>query len=169
MNEWRGESPAGRRPGAAAGVRFERPWASTEQAGSTRPRFLSFIPARARNLLVAGLAPAVVLTFLWAGGGSSTEGVGRAAAPATSAPSTPMTSSAAPIDPGRRTYAVALPALRGLPEDAAPGTRLDLWVRWGDEVKTDERLQHLLDDVRLERIAPPFTPESAPALSANMK
>ncbi|HVM35381.1 MAG TPA: hypothetical protein VM784_08560 [Actinomycetota bacterium] len=160
MNDWRDESPAGRRPGAAAGVRFERPWASAEQAVSTKPRLLSFIPTRVRNLLIAGLAPVVVLTYLWAGGSPPAHNAEHAAAPASFSPAP---APAATNDPNRRTYAVALPALRGLPEDAPPGTRLDLWVTWNDRVKTDERLQHLLDDVRLERVAPPVTPESVPA------
>lgn len=159
MSEWSNTPSAGRRPGSAAGVRFDDPWAAAEQARSGRRRLLDFVSRPTRNLLIAALAPVVVLALVWSGTGSSSKDVVTVAGVASPAPA-PV---AAPSDPGRRTYAVAVPSLRGLPEGAAPGTRLDLWVAWEDRVKTKTRLQHLLDDVRLERIVPPATPDSAPA------
>ncbi|MGH2756822.1 MAG: hypothetical protein ACRDI3_03445 [Actinomycetota bacterium] len=55
----------------------------------------------------------------------------------------------------RRSYAIALPELKGLPPDASPGTEMELWVAWEPPVTQRPRIQRLLRAVVLEKIAPP--------------
>ncbi len=54
-------------------------------------------------------------------------------------------------------YAISLVELPGLPPDAGPGTRFDLWVTWEPPITRRPRVQLLLRDVVLERIAEPVT------------
>lgn len=76
------------------------------------------------------------------------------------APSPGMASAAAPVDDARRSYAVGLQDLDGLPPDAAPGARLELWVTWEPPVTDEPRLQKLIGDVVLERTIPGAVPEA---------
>ena len=62
-----------------------------------------------------------------------------------------------------RDYAIAVAELRGLPPDADVGTRLELWVTWDRPVTRKPRLQRLVPEATLVRIAPPVTPEGPAA------
>ena len=67
-----------------------------------------------------------------------------------------------PTDAGteRRSYAIGLHELAGFPPDAAPGTRLELWVTWEPPATRGPRLQKLIGDVVLERTIPGSVPEA---------
>lgn len=134
------------------------------------------MPKRARNLLlVAGLAVAgVVLTASFF---SSPKDPGIAedippvavetAAPEPSIPGATeeMGNEEATEETGNveeRIYAVSLPRLQGLPANAAPGTRLELWVAWEPPITRAPRYQKLLDGVVLSEIVPPPIPEAPP-------
>lgn len=74
---------------------------------------------------------------------------------------TPAPSPVADAAPaGRRSYAIGLQDLDGLPPDAAPGQALELWVTWEPPVTRGPRLQKLIGDVLLERIIPGAVPEA---------
>ena len=60
----------------------------------------------------------------------------------------------------RRSYASGLQDLPGLPPDAAPGARLELWVTWEPPVTREPRLQKLIGDVVLDRTIPGSVPEA---------
>ena len=60
----------------------------------------------------------------------------------------------------RRSYAVSLHELQGLSPDAAPGTKLELWVAWDPPITKGPRLQKLLTDVVLEKVVPGAVPEA---------
>lgn len=75
-------------------------------------------------------------------------------------PSVPVDAAAAAADAGRRSYAIGLQDLPGLPPDAVPGTRLELWVTWEPPVTREPRLQKLIADVVLERTIPGSVPEA---------
>lgn len=64
----------------------------------------------------------------------------------------------------RRTYALPLSELAGLPVTAVPGLSFDLWVTWDDSVAESPTVQRLLKGVVLVEIVPPVTPE-APAVA----
>ncbi len=93
--------------------------------------------------------------------------VGRAPLVATTSPvpaaaAAPTASPVARVaDMDRRTYAVSVVELAGLPPDAAPGTRLHLWVMWRPPLVRKPRLQPLIADVILEKVVPPVTPEGS--------
>lgn len=79
----------------------------------------------------------------------------------------PVASPTGPVQPveatpaaGRRSYAIGLQDLPGLPPDAAPGARLELWVTWEPPVTKAPRLQKLIGDVVLERTIPGSVPEA---------
>ena len=159
MKGWDDGFPADRRPGPPAGVRFSDPRAAVD---GNRLRRLTAIPVPPFvRLLAIAVAPAVSLLLVWSMGGDASKPreAPPAASPATVHAPEPVEEVS---DPDRRSYAIALPALRGLPEDAPPGTKLELWVTWDPEVKPKAQIQRLLDDVVLVRIVPPLTPE-APA------
>jgi len=59
----------------------------------------------------------------------------------------------------RRTYALGLHELDGLPPDAAPGTRVELWVAWDPPITEETKIHKLLDDVVIEKLVPPSVPE----------
>ncbi|MDQ3916302.1 MAG: hypothetical protein M3323_13410 [Actinomycetota bacterium] len=63
-------------------------------------------------------------------------------------------------DSARRSYAIGLADLQGLPPDAAPGTAFELWVTWEPPVTGEPRLQRLIADVILERVIPGTVPEA---------
>lgn len=54
-----------------------------------------------------------------------------------------------------RTYAIQLTELAGLPADASPGTRMELWVAWDPALTKGPRIERLLRSVTLQKIAPP--------------
>lgn len=72
----------------------------------------------------------------------------------------PVEGTASVPDDGRRSYAIGLHDLAGLPPDAAPGARLELWVTWEPPVTREPRLQKLISDVLLERTIPGTVPEA---------
>jgi hypothetical protein len=74
--------------------------------------------------------------------------------------STPVAQTSTPM----RTYAIALPELRGLPPNAAPGTQLDVWVTLDPPLTKGPRIQKLLKGVLLQEIAPPAV-EGAPPVA----
>jgi hypothetical protein len=57
-----------------------------------------------------------------------------------------------------RAYALAFEELTGLPRDVPPGTRIDLWVAWDPPVTKGPRLQRLLTNLTVEKMAPGVTP-----------
>ena len=59
----------------------------------------------------------------------------------------------------RRSYALALADLPGLSPTTPPGTRLQIWGGWEPPLVKEPAVRKLLDDVILEEIAPPVTPE----------
>jgi len=61
----------------------------------------------------------------------------------------------------RRTYALGLHELGGLPPNAAPGSALELWVTWKPPLTKAARVHLLLDDVVVERVIPPSVPEGS--------
>jgi hypothetical protein len=61
-----------------------------------------------------------------------------------------------------RTYAVSTYELAGLPPDAEPGTRLELWAALDPPIVEESRFMKLRTEVVLEKIVPGLTPE-APA------
>ena len=62
-----------------------------------------------------------------------------------------------------RSYAIATSELAGLPPEAQPGARLDLWVTWSPPVVPELRIQKLISGVVLEEVAPPVTPSGSAA------
>ncbi len=83
-------------------------------------------------------------------------GYGTTTSYATSAPLQPST----PAGVGaRRSYAIGLHDLDGLPPDAAPGTRVELWVAWDPPVTEQTEVHKLIDDVVIEKLIPPVVPE----------
>lgn len=58
---------------------------------------------------------------------------------------------------GWKSYAIGLHELKGLAPDAAPGTRLEVWVSWESPVVDEPRVQRLLKRVVLEKIIAPLT------------
>jgi hypothetical protein len=83
-----------------------------------------------------------------------------AAAPSPTAPGTLVDGAAAAEAAERRSYAIGLQDLAGLPPDAAPGARLELWVTWEPPVAEEPQLQKLIGDVVLERTIPGSVPEA---------
>jgi hypothetical protein len=67
---------------------------------------------------------------------------------------------AAPVSPERQSYALSEADVTGLPPDAQPGTRLELWVAWDPPITKVPKLQRLLKDVVLERVIPGIVPEA---------
>ncbi|HEV2754600.1 MAG TPA: hypothetical protein VG318_02335 [Actinomycetota bacterium] len=91
----------------------------------------------------------------------------RSASPDETAPApSPSAIASAPVDaavppaPARRSYAVGLHDLQGLPPDAAPGTTFELWVTWEPPVTEEPRLDRLIGDAVLERVVPGTVPEA---------
>ena len=69
-----------------------------------------------------------------------------------------------------RSYALSLDDLRGLSPNAAPGTRLELWVTYEPPVTKRVRNQLLIRDAVLDRIVPaldPLGPDTALLLVRN--
>jgi hypothetical protein len=127
--------------------------------------------SRTRNLLLAAAVPVVMVVVAWSvlPGGSKDVG-GRAvrvAAPPSASPGDPAArhsegSDAVSVESDRRAYALAVPEVKGLPADASPGTRLELWVAWDPPITKEPRVQRLIKEVVLDEIIPPVVPE-APA------
>jgi hypothetical protein len=93
--------------------------------------------------------------------------VGASSAGSDSSPATVLDSAdPASIDPenDRREYAVALSELNGLPVDAPPGARMDVWVTWHPPVTNKPTVQRLIQGAVLERIIPPLTSDGPEAV-----
>jgi hypothetical protein len=65
-----------------------------------------------------------------------------------------------PVSAARRSYAIGMNELRGLPPDAEAGTAFELWVTWEPPVTQEVRLDRLIGDVVLERVIPGSVPEA---------
>lgn len=112
-------------------------------------------PAAAPAPAVAEPAlPAVASPAATSGPGAGASPAGPVEAPDTAA------EGAAPAVNDRRSYAIGLQDLPGLPPDAVPGARLELWVTWEPPVTREPRLQKLVGDVVLERTIPGPVPEA---------
>jgi hypothetical protein len=117
------------------------------------------------NLLMApaasvGVAPASGGATPGAAGAPDATAAGTSPGPSgLSAPAPPTAAAPSPAGTTRRSYAVGLGDLDGLPPDAAPGQALELWVTWEPPVTRGPRLQRLIGDVVLERIIPGAVPE----------
>lgn len=74
--------------------------------------------------------------------------------------SDPIAEGATPAAADRRSYAIGLQDLAGLPPDAGPGAPLELWVTWEPPVTREPRLQKLIGDVLLARTIPGPVPEA---------
>jgi hypothetical protein len=102
------------------------------------------------------------------GQGVSASGPSPSADVALSSPSVPsvtVVQASAPADGTgtTRSYAIATSELAGLPPDAQPGARLDLWVTWSPPVVPEIRVQKLIPGIVLEKVAPPVTPSGSAA------
>ncbi len=120
---------------------------------------------RRRNLLIGGfgaLSLLVALTGLRGGDRRPIEGGETRPAPAV-APSRPPNGSSPSTAGEARGYWVSVAEVDGLPESAPPGTRMELWVAWEPPVTARPRVDRLVREVTLERIAPPVTPQGPAA------
>jgi hypothetical protein len=104
-----------------------------------------------RRALLAGAGAILVLGALAMLRVAAPDVRPRSAAP-------PRAASSSPSAGDLRSYAVALPELRGLAPDADPGARLELWVTWGPPFARRPRIERLTRQVVLKRIVPPLTP-----------
>jgi hypothetical protein len=93
------------------------------------------------------------------GGIGTTPAITPGAAVSLPSPEAPE-DAAAPAAVDRRSYAIGLQDLSGLPPDAAPGAPLELWVTWEPPVTREPRLEKLIGDVVLERTIPGAVPEA---------
>ena len=93
------------------------------------------------------------------------------ATPSRPSPELPVPASPAPApvstrvaaSPATRLYALGLHELPGLEASAPPGTRLEIWVAWEPPITKEPEVQLLIDQVVLEKIVPPLTPEGPTA------
>jgi hypothetical protein len=133
-----------------------------------------------KNLAYAVAGFLAVLYVMWAffggrGGAGSVAPAAQPSFPGSPAAyvSVPQTgpyspSPVVPADPAvqvtpaaeRQTYAMPQPDVAGLPPDALPGTRLEVWVAWDPPVTRAPKLQLLLKDVVLEKVIPGSIPEA---------
>lgn len=114
---------------------------------------------RSRNLALTAGVSIVLLMLLWNVFSSAPDSPGAALERSSSAESpapTPTSSYHISEVDSLRSYAVSLADMRGLPSDARPGTRLDLWVTWDADHRPRPRFHRLLQDVVLDRIIPPL-------------
>jgi hypothetical protein len=58
-----------------------------------------------------------------------------------------------------RSFAVGLHEMRGLPAEAPPGSRWEIWAAWDSPVAESPMVQRLVREVILEAVHPPVTPE----------
>ncbi|MDQ4125020.1 MAG: hypothetical protein M3134_05405 [Actinomycetota bacterium] len=118
-------------------------------------------PAVAEPALPAAASPAAASTPDPGSSSILSSEPAGAASPAAS-PGAPdaLLEGAAPATADRRSYAIGLQDLAGLPPDAAPGARLELWVTWEPPVTREPRLQKLIGDVVIERTIPGPVPEA---------
>lgn len=79
--------------------------------------------------------------------------------PAENSPPHPAAHPQPSAAPNTRTYALSTSEISGLPADATPGTRLEVWVAWDRPITRTPKIQRLLDEVILERLVPPVTPD----------
>ena len=110
------------------------------------------LPIGAAVALLAGLA------LVTAPSRSERSPSGSERSPSAESQPPPRSSPPPPERSNLRSYALALPELRGLSPDTRPGARLELWVSWGPPITARPRLERLTRGVVLERIVPPLTP-----------
>jgi hypothetical protein len=77
--------------------------------------------------------------------------------PGAGAQASPAAPLAAPDE--RRSYAIGLHELDGLPQDTVPGTMIDLWAAWDPPITPEPRFQRLMRSVIVEDIQSPVVPE----------
>lgn len=134
---------------------------------------------RTKNLVVAGAAAVLIgvgsAAFFLPSPPPATSSTGTISPPGILGPS-PSVAATAPVVPveevrqavdspiqstgNRRSYAIGLHELRGLPPDASPGLPFELWVTWEPPITRRARLQRLIDDAILERLIPGTVPEA---------
>lgn len=152
----REESPVGLRSDWSPGARPE-----TDERRSHR--------MIARSLRLALLTVVVLVTGFVATGLFRTP----AQSPEPEAPAESLPQSGAPPQPSpapnTRSYALPTSELGGLPADAVPGTRLEVWVAFDRPVTRRPRVQRLLDEVTLQRIVPAITPEGPASVILEVK
>lgn len=147
--------------GGAAGQR--RPALSQDLSTLARPdqsvkAKFGRMSRRTRNLALAAIVPAglafVAVAILW----PRPEAINPK--PPVAPPPAPVT---APVPAGDlRSYALAVPEIKGMPPNAASGTHFELWVAWDPPITDRPKLQRLIDDVVLERVVSPVVPEAPP-------
>ncbi|MFN2526215.1 MAG: hypothetical protein ABR505_08120 [Actinomycetota bacterium] len=133
--------------------------------GSRRPGGMSTILQRFGLIGAAVALPAIfwLLTPPPQPSRGAPAGAGHPLSPTPSIPSVAHSPYAAPESlPHGETYAVALPALRGLAADTPPGTELKLWAAWDPPVTKQPRIQILINRVVLKAIVPPADPNAPP-------
>ncbi|MDP9227335.1 MAG: hypothetical protein M3P18_26510 [Actinomycetota bacterium] len=130
-----------------------------------------------KKLAIAGGVIGLILVLFWSVGSSlshpkqaarswSSPVEDPSGSPWPSPTSVEVTAGASP-GPGelgvarRRSYAIALSRLAGLPPDATSGTRLQLWVAWEPPITHKPRIQRLVTGVELDHIVPPVTPDGS--------
>ena len=120
-----------------------------------------------RKLAVFGVVAGALIFVGWdVFAGLSSQGpaaekpsTASAPTPVASVPTTEPIDAPARVNQDRVSYAIAVAELAGLSPTSAPGTLLELWVTWDPPITKRPKLQKLLDDVVLDEIAPPVTPE----------
>lgn len=78
----------------------------------------------------------------------------------------PAGATSVPIAPtrGSETYAVALPALRGLPPEVPPGTTVKVWAAWEPPITKQPRIQVLIERAVVQAIIPATDPSAPPTV-----
>lgn len=120
-----------------------------------------------RNLAIAGFGVIILFTLVAKSDPVPARQLARPAAltpsssPTAPKPVSQATTTASFTSPTRSlyTHAVEVSWLNGFPPDAAPGDVFDIWVAWNRAVAKGPNIQLLLQDVTLEKIAPPVTPD----------
>ena len=121
---------------------------------------------RIRNLAAVGIAVALTSFMVVSRLGPVTPGASGASHASSVTPTPEATPATASTDvrDDLSSYAVALPELRGLPSDAAPGTIVDLWVTWDAPVMKEPQVQPLLRKVTVQKIISNAAPEAPPTV-----
>lgn len=137
---------------------------------SVRLRQLLRMTPRRRKLLVAGavglVAAIVLLTKSAPSTGDVPEPTVAAQLDATAAASrspdpAPATAEIDPPPPGYGKYSIYTYQLPGLAPDAEPGSKIDIWVTWKPPVTKAPKVQLLVEDVTVQRIALPYDGDGA--------
>jgi hypothetical protein len=116
---------------------------------------------RVRRILAFAL-PIVVLVLVLRLAGSQAQSPAVKPVIVEESTPAPATTTPASAGPGFRSYAIEVTELEGLPPNAQPGARLELWVTWEPPLTKSIKVQRLIRTVRLESMVEPVVPE-APA------